>query len=309
MKKLIKKSAAIVSLLTLATVPASLYFFHVAQVRGEKRFLKRQPTNTTSPIYPLEQQFAKREKETRTLVNDGLKLNAWWVPQILPTNKTVIIAHGFSSSKEEMSAYGELFYALGYNLLMPDNRGHGASEGDLIGYGMADKSDYLKWINLVIKENPLAEITLFGLSMGAATVMMTSGEQLPENVKNIIEDCGYDSVWNELNYQAKQMYHLPAFPLLYEVSAISKLRAGFFYQKASCTKALQRNKLPILFIHGQEDRFVPIKMVYQNYHATKGERQLWVVKGARHAESFIVAKDEYIGKIKAFLNKYSGETT
>jgi fermentation-respiration switch protein FrsA (DUF1100 family) len=187
---------------------------------------------------------------------------------------------------------------------MPDMRAHGSSEGNIIGFGQTDKKDYVKWIEQVVKKNPNAEITLYGLSMGAATVMMTSGEKLPDNVKNIIEDCGYDSVWNELAYQAKALYHLPKFPLLYEVSALSKLRAGFWYQEASATQALAKNKRPILFIHGSEDRFVPTEMVYKNFAATKGPKELWIVKGAKHASSIETAKDDYIDKIKNFLSKY-----
>lgn len=205
-----------------------------------------------------------------------------------------------------MAAYGMLFHKLGYNVLMPDNRAHGASEGTLIGYGVTDKHDLIKWTNQLIKTNPKSEITYFGLSMGAATVMMASGQDLPKNVVNIIEDCGYSSVWDELTFQAKDMYNLPAFPLLYEVSAISKIRAGFAYGEtdASSVKALAHNKLPVLFIHGDADDFVPTAMVDQNYAATKGPREKFIVKGAKHAKSLETDKAGYYAKVAAFLDKY-----
>lgn len=304
-KKYVKWPLIAASVASLLTVPASLYFFQVAQVRAEKDFINNNETPKDSPIYPLEQSFLNREKTTWKIKNATLNLNAWWVKQPTQTNKTVIIAHGFGSRKEEMASYAEIFYNLGYNILIPDNRAHGSSDGDIIGYGAADKNDYVKWINKVVEDNPKSEITLFGLSMGAATVMMTSGEKLPKQVINIIEDCGYDSVWNELTYQAKEMYNLPKFPLLYEVSAISKLRAGFWYQEGSSTKALNKNKLPTLFIHGSKDKFVPTKMVYNNYNATRGPKELWIVDGAKHANSIVVATDEYAKKIKAFLEAYS----
>ncbi|MBS7577934.1 MULTISPECIES: alpha/beta hydrolase [unclassified Enterococcus] len=304
MKKLTKWSITLASAVTLMTIPASLYFFQVAQVRAEKKFINHTPLSKDNPVYPLSQSFLKRNLEKRSIKNDGLELNAWWLPNTSKTNKTVIIAHGFNGSKEDMACYGEIFYQLGYNVLMPDNRGHGSSEGKLIGYGATDKRDYIKWIKQTINKNPDAEITLFGLSMGAATVMMTSGESLPPQVKNIIEDCGYDSVWNELTYQAKEMYNLPKFPLLYEVSAISKMRAGFWYQEASSTAALAKNKLPVLFIHGDNDKFVPTEMVYNNYAATKGPKELWLVKGAKHANSVEVATEAYINRVSQFLEKY-----
>ncbi|MGX6991625.1 alpha/beta hydrolase, partial [Pseudolactococcus reticulitermitis] len=183
--------AGLIAFLAIASIGASFYFFHVAQVRGDKPFLSNAPTPKSSPVYQDEQDFLKLDKETLSLKNDGLTLKAWYVPAEKPTDKTVIVVHGFNSKKEEMTAYGMLFHKLGYNILMPDNRAHGASDGTLIGYGVTDKYDLIKWTNQLIKTNPKSEITYFGLSMGAATVMMASGQDLPKNVVNIIEDCGY----------------------------------------------------------------------------------------------------------------------
>ena len=157
---------------------------------------------------------------------------------------------------------------------------------------------------MLVEQNSDSEITLFGVSMGAATVMMASGEEsLPDQVVNIIEDCGYSSVWDELKYQAKEMYNLPAFPILYEVSAISKIRAGFSYGQASSVNQLKNNTRPVLFIHGSDDTFVPTSMVYKNYQATQGEKELYIVKGAGHAKSFETDPQAYIEKISTFLKK------
>ena len=127
--------------------------------------------------------------------------------------------------------------------------------------------------------------------------MMASGEELPSQITTIIEDCGYTSVWDELAYQAKQLYHLPAFPLLYEVSALSKIRAGFSYGEASSIKQLAKNHLPTLFIHGGNDTFVPTEMVYENYAATQGPKELYIAKGAGHAKSFEKDPQTYKEKI------------
>lgn len=306
MKILLKAILYVVIVLVIGSVGASFYFFHVAQVRGNKSFINVKGTPKSSPLYQDEKDFLKIDKKTLTLTNDNLTLKAWYVPAETKTNKTVIVVHGFNAKKEEMSAYGMLFHKLGYNVLMPDNRGHGESQGKLIGYGVTDSRDVVKWTDKLIDNNPQSEITYFGISMGGATVMMASGKELPKNVKNIIEDCGYSSVWDELKFQAKDMYHLPAFPILYEVSAISKLRAGFTYgsPEASSVDALSRNKLPVLFIHGGDDDFVPTAMVNDNYAATKGPKELWIVKGAKHAQSLKVDKAGYYAKVKAFLEKY-----
>ena len=305
-KTLFKIIVGIVSFLAIVSIGASFYFFHVAQVRGDKSFISHAATPQTSPVYQDEKDFLKLDKENLSLKNDGLNLKAWYVPAENKTDKTVIVVHGFNGSKEQMAAYGMLFHKLGYNVLMPDNRANGASDGTLIGYGVTDKCDLTKWTDQLIKTNPKSKITYFGLSMGAATVMMASGQDLPKNVVNIIEDCGYSSVWDELTFQAKDMYNLPAFPLLYEVSALSKIRAGFAYGEAdaSSVKALAHNKLPVLFIHGDADDFVPTAMVDQNYAATKGPREKFIVKGAKHAKSIETDKTGYYAQVTAFLDNY-----
>jgi fermentation-respiration switch protein FrsA (DUF1100 family) len=205
-----------------------------------------------------------------------------------------------------MTEYAYMFHQLGYNVLMPDNRAHGKSEGTLIGFGATDKRDVEAWITQLNDKMPNQKITLFGLSMGAATVMMASGDDLPDNVMNIIEDCGYSSVWEELVFQAKDMYNLPAFPILYEVSMMSKIRAGWDYKSASSVDALKKNTLPVLFIHGDKDDFVPTEMVYEVYDATQGPKELWLTKGAKHAESLEKHKKEYYAKVKAFMTTYAG---
>ena len=239
------------------------------------------------------------------MANQGLKQDAWYLPAKTQTDKTVIVVHGFTNDKEDMKPYAWMFHELGYNVLMPDNMSHGDSEGRIIGYGWNDRLNVIKWADLLVEKKPNSQITLFGVSMGAATVMMASGEEsLPKQVVGIIEDCGYSSVWDELKYQAKEMYNLPAFPILYEVSALSKLRAGFSYGEASSVNQLKKNTLPVLFIHGSQDDFVPTSMVYKNYQATKGPKELYIVKGAKHANSFETDPKGYMEKIAQFLKKY-----
>ncbi|MDR2465259.1 MAG: alpha/beta hydrolase [Streptococcaceae bacterium] len=296
---------SIIGVLVVALLAAGFYFFHVAQVREKKDFITDGALKKENPVFQDRQDFINAKKSKWQIENDGLKLVAYYLPAEKATKKTVIVAHGFSCTKERMGEYAWMFHKLGYNVLTPDNRAHGESEGKLIGFGWNDRMDYVKWIQKTLSENGNdQEIALFGLSMGAATVMMTSGEKLPSQVKTIIEDCGYDSVWNELVFQAKDMYNLPAFPILYEVSLISKIRAGFSYKEASSVRQLQKNHLPMLFIHGSEDKFVPTEMVYKNYAASKGPKELLIVKGAKHAKSIETDKALYTKTVKAFLLNY-----
>lgn len=295
----------IIALLFVVSVGASFYFFHVAQIREEKSFINNNGRSKDNSLYAYEQSFDQLTKETLWMTNQGLKQDAWYVPAETATNKTVIVVHGFTNDKEDMKPYAWMFHELGYNVLMPDNISHGDSEGQIMGYGWNDRLNVIKWAEMLVEQNSDSEITLFGVSMGAATVMMASGEEiLPDQVVNIIEDCGYSSVWDELKYQAKEMYNLPAFPILYEVSAISKIRAGFSYGQASSVNQLKNNTRPVLFIHGSDDTFVPTSMVYKNYQATQGEKELYIVKGAGHAKSFETDPQAYIEKISTFLKKY-----
>lgn len=283
----------------------SYYFFYVAQVREEKSFINHRPKTRANPLYDDEKQFDHLKKETVWMANQGLKQDAWYVPAARETNKTVIVVHGFNNSKKDMKAYAWMFHELGYNVLMPDNMAHGKSQGQIIGYGWNDRLNIIKWAQLLVDKNAASQITLFGVSMGGAAVMMASGESnLPKQVVNIIEDCGYSSVWEELKYQAKAMYSLPAFPILYEVSSISKVRAGFSYGQASSIEQLKKNKLPILFIHGDKDDFVPTKMVYDNFKASRGAKELYIAKGAQHAKSMESNPETYQKKISTFLKNY-----
>ena len=140
--------------------------------------------------------------------------------------------------------------------------------------------------------------------MGAATVMMTAGEELPPQVKLIIEDCGYDTVTAELTYQLKEMFNLPAFPLIPLTSMYSGIKAGYNFNEASSVAQLAKNDLPTLFIHGDADKFVPTEMVYQNYEATKGPKELYIVKGAAHAQAFSTDKGAYQKVVSDFIAKY-----
>ncbi|KHD43969.1 alpha/beta hydrolase [Streptococcus hongkongensis] len=301
--RLSKYFAVLIIFAFLISVAASFYFFHVAQVREEKTFINNRPRSSANPLHHSEKAFDQLNVKKRWMTNRGKKQVAFYLPAAKKTNKTVIVVHGFTTNKENMKPYAMLFHDLGYNVLVPDNESHGESQGELIGYGWNDRKNVIAWSESLIKENQESQITLFGLSMGAATVMMASGDPLPSQIHQIIEDCGYSSVWEELKFQAKEMYGLPAFPLLYEVSALSKLRAGFTYGEASAVKQLQKNKLPILFIHGSKDDFVPTRMVYDLYKATKGPKDLLIIKGAKHARAYETDMVKYKEKVSNFLKE------
>jgi len=219
--------------------------------------------------------------------------------------KWVILLHGYHADRSSMLSFAEEYYKSGYNILMPDMRAHGASEGTYIGMGWLDSQDVLLWINKVLKVDPYAKIVLHGVSMGAATVMMTAGDpNLQYNVVAAIEDCGYTSVWDIFEERLKEQFGLPAFPVLHVASQIAALRAGYDFKEASALRQVKRCKIPMLFIHGEEDDFVPYSMVGELYDAAICQKELLTVEGAGHAASEETNPQLYWNTVFDFLETY-----
>ena len=148
-----------------------------------------------------------------------------------------------------------------------------------------------------------------GISMGAATTMMVSGEvehgqyQQPF-IKCFVEDCGYTSVWDEFRGELKAQFNLPAFPLLHTANWLCRQEYGWDFLEASALEQVKKCTLPMLFIHGDADTFVPTWMVYPLYEAKPEPKELWIVPGATHAMSYKDYPQEYTEHVKKFVGKY-----
>ena len=233
---------------------------------------------------------------------DKLKLHSYVVTQ--NSNKWAIVVHGYGGSGKLMSDKSKYFYDMGYNVLIPDLRGHGKSEGDYIGMGWKDRLDIISWINFIIKENPNAEIVLHGTSMGAATVLMTSGENLPSNVKAIVADCAYTSAWDEFSYQLETYLKVPSSYILNVTNMVTKLKAGYSLKEASALECVKKATVPILYIHGDKDKFVPYSMMDKLYDATISPKEKLTIEGGEHANSDLVSPFLYWLTIEDFINQY-----
>lgn len=297
-----------------AVAGLSIYFYNKAVARAAKSFLKEDPGLQLNPqskavIQANRLWWEQQEFTSWSMVSqDGLQLKAYYLPAKAPTAATVILAHGYALDATMMRGLARLYHEkLGMNVLLPDARGHGMSEGDYIGFGWHERLDYTRWIDQVLDRlGNHSVLVLHGVSMGGATVMMASGEPLPEQVACIVEDCGYTSVQEELAYQLKRLYRLPAFPLLTLTSLVTRLRAGYSFREASALKQVQKNTRPMLFIHGEEDQFVPTSMAYQLYDACQTPKRIAIIAGAGHGESYLVAPDKYRQELIAFLSQYGG---
>ena len=138
----------------------------------------------------------------------------------------VIACHGYSVNVESIAAMIRVFHEQGWNVLAPHLTGHGISEDKAASMGWHDRLDLCDWIARIVKKDPQAQIVLYGVSMGASTVMMTTGEPMPRQVKCCVADCGYTSVYDEFKTQLRQWLHLPAFPFLYAGDFVTRLHAG-----------------------------------------------------------------------------------
>ena len=238
--------------------------------------------------------------------NDNLELHGRKYTTNKSTNNWVIVIHGYGSDCNYVSDVSEIFVENGFNVLAPDLRAHGESEGKYAGMGWLDRKDILNWIDFIIEQDADAQIILWGISMGGATVMMTSGEDLPSNVKCAIEDCGYTSVWDEFSYQMTQLYgYLPHFPIFNTASLMSKIRAGYSFGEASSIKQLENCKLPMLFIHGDQDTYVPFAMLELNYNANpRDDKELLIVPGATHGKSHTTNPMLYWSTVFTFISNY-----
>lgn len=217
--------------------------------------------------------------------------------------KYVLVCHGYTSKAKHMAGFVNKFYSLGYNVLAADARAHGDSEGTKIGMGWPERFDVIEWIKLIISWDSNAQIILHGVSMGAATVLMASGEELPENVKVIIADCGYTSEWDEFKCEANAL-HIPWFPVLNAASVLSRLRDGYDFKQASALEKVKQSRIPTLFIHGSDDELVPYSMLDKLYSAAACEKECLTVNGAGHALSSSVEPELYWNTVESFIDKY-----
>ena len=321
MKKWLMGMSAFLIMIIVAFLCIGNYFFNYALVRKNGEIAAAE-MSAYSSIYEYEKKDridlnrkiqkektsswlnSISKKEINIQSNDKLQLFASEFKLSNESNKWIILVHGYTSEQSSIYDIARHYSDKGYNVLTPDLRAHGLSEGKYVGMGWLDRNDLLLWIDYLLKNYRDSEIILHGVSMGAATVMMASGENLPTNVKLIVEDCGYTSVWDIFSFKLKLRFNLSTFPVLNAASFITNVRAGYNYKEASSIDQIKKSVTPILFIHGNADEFVPVNMAYKLYDNTNINKELIIVDGAGHAESRLADEELYYGSIFSFIDKY-----
>ncbi len=271
---------------------------------------KKNPTDKTLPANILRAEgdawVDTQDYEHIVIKNrENKSIHSLVVKQKEPSDKWLVCVHGYTSSPKGMGSYALHYYERGYNVILPCLRGHDMSEHQHISMGWLDRLDVVDWIQYLISVyGSEIKIVLHGVSMGAATVMMATGENLPFNVKCCVADCGFSTVWDEFKNELKATYHLHAFPTLHSASLVSKVFGGYGFKEASSLKQLKKSKTPTIFLHGEKDEFVPYRMMDLNYNAAACEKEKVSIPDAEHAEAHLVHPEIYWPAVFKFVDKY-----
>lgn len=262
-----------------------------------------------NPIQEEGRAWARRMegfREATIQAADGLVLWAAVVPGQPGCRRWAICVHGYHDTFESMGTIARWYHDRGWNVLLPDQRGHGKSEGDYVGWGYDERLDLVGWINYVIRRDPAAELVLHGVSMGAASVLMATGGAMPHQVKAAVSDCSYTSIEAEMRYLLSQWEDRPSIPLpvgvLFAALRQTTLRrTGYDLRDAAPIQAVVRSKTPTLFIHGVEDDFVPASMMGKLYQTARCRKSFLWMPGAGHAAAVGTDWEMYWTAVSTFL--------
>ncbi len=306
----------IVAILMILLLAAGYYMVQSSFVRNDNGKFDRTdnpPESVSDPDYKRYYEDALRgqqllydlePEDVFIQSRDGLTLRGWYLPAEKSTDLTMICVHGYRAyGPYEFGGHFEYLRSLGCNLLFPDNRAHGRSEGKYIGFGNLDSLDCLDWCRyLNERAGKKIRILLHGCSMGAATVLATAGDpEAPSNIIGVCADCGFSSGIDEIRAQVTEMFHLPYFPFVPVAVWEHKLLAGYDLRERGAKDLIPNFKGKLLIIHGGADTFVPTSMAKVIYDAATCEKELLIVDGAKHVLSYLMDPEAYE---KAFTKWY-----
>ncbi|MBE6659845.1 MAG: alpha/beta hydrolase [Ruminococcaceae bacterium] len=231
---------------------------------------------------------------------DGLTLRGTYY-ECAPDATVELLFHGYRGNAERDLCGGiERCFALGRSAIIIDQRAGGKSDGHVITFGIRERYDCLSWIDYATKRfGKDRKIVIGGVSMGAATVMLAAGEELPENVVCVMADCGYTSAKDIIKKVVKDL-KLPLFPIYPLIRLGGRLYGGFDVEETSPMEAVQKARVPIVFIHGDTDAFVPYDMSVKLHEACVSQKKMVTIKGAGHGLAFPVDRAGYVQGLREF---------
>lgn len=240
-----------------------------------------------------------------TLGRENVKLVGHWFAHPQP-RRIIVAMHGWRSSWcDDFGIVADFWFQNGCSVLMAEQRGQGESGGEYMGFGLLERHDCLDWVNWV-NDRCGGELPVYlcGISMGASTVLMAAGLELPKTVRGIIADCGYTSPEAIWRHVAKDNLGVSYGIRSAAANDLCRKKIQVGIGDYSCVDAMAECEVPVLFVHGTDDRFVPIEMTYENYKACAGPKRLFVVPGAGHGMSYLVDPEGYQNALKQFWADY-----
>ena len=235
--------------------------------------------------------------------DDGLLLTGYFLPAE-DAKGTLLLVHGYRSAPFcDFGCIFRFYHSLGWNILAVCQRAHAESEGRYITFGVKERFDVRDWaLYLSDRFGPAHKVALVGISMGSATVLMSLGTDLPDNVRCAVADCGYTSPYEEFVHVLRRR-HIPRHPTLELAGFFARVFAGFGFRDYSTLVALQHSRVPVLFVHGEIDSLVPVRFTVENYAACNAKKRLITVPEAGHGTSYIHATELCQDALRSFLSE------
>ena len=267
--------------------------------------LRQTPFAEFAESIPLALQWLQNHgaQEVRTKSFDGTLLRGKWVPAKNP-RATIILFHGYHTNYiHDFSGIFGLYHSLGLNLLLVRQRAHGESGGKYITFGVRERKDVLSWVEFHNRTHGMDNVFLGGMSMGASTLLFAAGEDLPPNVRGITADCGFSSPYEILGHIIRRDFHLPPKLVLPLMDVWARALGGFSFYECNSRQTLARTKIPVLFIHGTGDTFVPCSMSQAGYDACASHREIHLIEGAEHGRSYLFDPERLTKALTDFFDR------
>ena len=258
-------------------------------------------------LYTREKYDSLSKQEVNITSFDGLKLCGAAIEANPGSKHWMLIVHGYTGSRAVSAQFIDMFTEEGYNVLLIDQRRHGLSEGRYTTYGYYEKYDVQAWIRwLTSQYGKDIAVGLHGQSLGGGTVLEYLSIAAPQ-VKLVIADCPYSDLTDLIRHQLSSLNKIPARPFLSWVDARIRRKAGFSLNQVSPIRAVRESTLPVMFIHGSKDNYVPTRMSLEMYEAKPEPKKLLLIEGAIHANAYHIDPNGYREGVQSFLREYMGK--
>lgn len=314
MVKILCIMLAVIAVLAIALSVLKYYFLMNLAINARAKNPGRQSEKEEE--IPVREQEIRRQiqedgewlaslprEDLEITAGDGVKLAAHYIPAQGEPQRLMVLFHGWHGSwTGDFGSMSRWLREIGCDLLLAEQRGQGTSGGKYMGFGVLERRDAADWLRYLERErHNTMPVYLGGVSMGAATVLMTAGEPMPDFVKGILADCGFTSPYEMIYEVGRKFLHLREHPAMDFVNLLVRLLAHYSLKEYSTLDALKQTTLPVFFVHGLADDFVPSSMTRRAYETCGSRKELLLVEGAGHVRSFFFANAEYRQRVEDFF--------